>query len=230
MVHKVRRTSLRLVFIALFAAFVPVAGAQTPSDSKVSVTDRFLVLVPVREVADIQRDFDVAEQARLEATDAQQTATQQRSVAATRVDQIKSAITSNKDRRASAKVEKNASEVVALEREGKDLERQKRLLDQRQELRDAEINLAKMRVDLATLRKGEFDLERQLAVKRMEWTGSAADKDSKTAETLLSLERDTLNAQKKVAQKQGDVAQGSKSVVDRQLKTLEAQRKLNSGY
>ena len=229
MVHPARRTSLQLVFLSLLTIFAPLVSGRNPQDSNLSITDQFLVLVPVRDVAEIQRDFDAAEQFRLAAVEAQDTATQQRSDGAKRVEQIKSDIASNKERRAGARVEKNAAAAVALEREGENLERQRNLLNQRQELRDAEINLAKMRVELATLTKQQFDLERQLAMKRMEWSDSSGDRDSKMAQSILSLERDTLNAQKKVADKQGQVADGSKNVVNRQLKTLEAQRKLNEG-
>jgi hypothetical protein len=143
----------------------------------------------------------------------------------------KRAISANKDKLKIAKREKNESEKLVLTTEGKTLRRDLELLEQREAIRGAEIELARKRNELAALTKQALDLERQLVLKRTEPTEtSASSTDSvRLARVLIDLEKATLEAQKKVADKQREAADGARTVVDRQLKTLQAQQNIYSG-
>jgi len=105
------------------------------------------------------------------------------------------------------------------------------VVPQREALRGAEIELARKRNELAALTKQALDLERQLVLKRTEPTEtSASGTDSvRIARVLIDLEKATLEAQKKAADKQSEVADGARSVVGRQLKTLHARQNIYSG-
>ncbi len=208
----------------------PVAYGQATESSEYNL-DRFLVLVPWRHGEEIQLDFEAAEQARIAASEAEKTASEQKLAAQTRIAQKKKEISSNKDARKIAKKDKNDSQAVVLETEGKALEREKNLLEERESLRDAEIKLAKMRGDLAVLMKQAYDMERQLAAKRMDQAGVNISglESARAARVIYDLEKETLEAQKKVADKQSEVADSAKKVVASQLKILEAQRAIIGG-
>jgi hypothetical protein len=76
-----------------------------------------------------------------------------------------------------------------------------------------------------------LDFERQLAQKRVEQGGSVESKSdqARTARGLLDMEKATLDAQKKAADKQGEVADGLKKIIAHRLKTLEAQQNIYGG-
>jgi hypothetical protein len=207
------------------------ASEQAPPSVSSPAQDKFLMLVQPRDTAEIQRDIESAEQSRMAATEAEGTAKEQRSAAAARIEEKKQAISANKDRLKTAKNAKNESEILLLKTEGKALERDKNLYEEREALRDAEIDLAIKRKELASLMRQAFDLERQLAIKRVEQpeTGVSGPETARVARVLIDLEKATLEMQKKVADKQSEVADGAKKVVERQLKTLEAQQNIYAG-
>jgi hypothetical protein len=219
------------VFMAVFllASLLSIAAQNPPSATESA--DQFLTFVTAREVSEIQRDLESMEQVRTSAMDSERTAQEQRSSIAVNIEKNKQAIAANKDRLKTAKKEKNASQVTVLTSEGKALERDKDLLEKQQTLRDSEINLAKMRGELATLMKQSFDVERQLALKRTEQTETGTTKADlvRAARRLVDLEQATLLAQKKVVDKQGEVDDGVKKVLENKLKTLEAQRNIYGG-
>ena len=189
------------------------------------------MLVPQRNVEEIQRDIDSADQARTAATEAERTTQEQRSSAIAMIAEKKRAISANKDKLKIAKREKNESEKLVLTTEGKTLRRDLDLLEQREAIRGAEIELARKRNELATLTKQALDLERQLVLKRTELAETSArgtDSD-RIARVLIDLEKATLEAQKKAADKQSEVADGTRSVVGRRLKTLQARQNIYSG-
>lgn len=193
--------------------------------------ERFLMLVAPRDIMEIQSDIVSVERDRTTASEAEQTAQELRSTATAKINENKQSIAANKDRLKISKKEKNESETLLLTTERKVLNRDKKLFEQREALRDAEIDLAKKRGELAILMKQALDLERQLAIKRAEHPeASVSELDTvRSARLLIDLEKATLEAQKTVANKQGEVAAGAKKVVIRQIKTLEAQRNIYAG-
>jgi|WetSurMetagenome_2_1015567.scaffolds.fasta_scaffold820883_1 hypothetical protein len=73
-----------------------MAGQSTPN-TDLSTTDRFLMLVPERDTADIQRDIDSAEQDQAIASEAEKVALEQRSKAAAKIEEKKQSILTNKN-------------------------------------------------------------------------------------------------------------------------------------
>ena len=229
--HTYRHMALIFSTFLCAALAQEYAVAQMLPDVAVQTSDRFLRLVPMREVTEIQRDIEAAEQARLAAVDAERIAQEERTAAAKLIDEKKQAININKDRQKAAKRDKNNAEMLVLGTEGKALERDKDMLEEREALRDAEIDLSRKRIELATLAKQALELEQQLIAKRIQLpmiVVSGPD-SAREARLMIDLERATLQAQKKVAEKQGEVAAGAKKVIERQLKTLDAQQGIYSG-
>lgn len=208
------------------------AYPQMPPDSALSEsTDSFLTLVPPRQIEEIENEMENADQARVIAIEAQRMAEQQRAAAAGKLQEIKKAIGANKERQKAAKRENKQGDLVLLKTEAKGLEREKKLMEERESLRDAEIELARKRNELATLTKQALELERQLALKRagQMQTSVTGPESARAARVLIDLELGVLEAQKKVADKQGEVADGAKRVVERQLNTLRAQQNIYGG-
>ncbi len=231
---------LGIVAVALLAAGSSSVFAQMPpgivSDQSTPIVisptqDKFLMMVQPRDLTEIQRDIDMAEQLQISATEAERVAQAQRSAAKSRIDEKKQALSTNKSKLKAAKDAKNEAEILLLQSEEKALERDKKLQEERESLRDAEIDLAKKRMELAALMKQAFDLERQLAIRRGEQaeTSVSGPETARAARVVVDMEKATLEMQKKVADKQGEVAGRAKTVVDRQLKTLEAQQNVYSG-
>jgi hypothetical protein len=214
--------------LLIAAQMVPGTIPQTGYGTMTQAEERSLMLVPQRSVEEIQRDIDSADQARMAATEAERTAQEQRSSATAMIWEKKKAISANKDTLKIAKRAKNESEKLVLTTEGKALERDLELLEQREALRGDEIDLARKRNELATLTKQALDLERQLILKRTKKTETSASRaDSvRIARVLIDLEKATLEAQKNVADKQSEVANRARTVVDRQLKTLQAHQNI----
>ena len=166
--HTYRHMALIFSTFLCAALAQEYAVAQMLPDVAVQTSDRFLRLVPMREVTEIQRDIEAAEQARLAAVDAERIAQEERTAAAKLIDEKKQAININKDRQKAAKRDKNNAEMLVLGTEGKALERDKDMLEEREALRDAEIDLSRKRIELATLAKQALELEQQLIAKRIQ--------------------------------------------------------------
>ncbi len=206
-------------------------GAQDTAQPAPEPKEEFLTLVPQRDAAEIQRDIESADKDRTAAGEAERIAQDKRSAVASLLEAKKQAIADNKEKLKAAKKEKKETEISLLTAEGKALDRDKDLLDQQEALRDAEIGLAQARNELATVSKQALDLETQLATRRSEQTGTSVNKPdlARAARQLVDLEKTTLEAQKRVAEKQGAVADWSKKVAERRLKTLEAQQNIYGG-
>lgn len=216
----------------IFAQILPGIASDRSTPIVVSPTqDKFLMMVQPRDVTEIQRDIDTADQLQISAAEAERVAQAQRSAAKSRIDEKNQALSTNKSKLKSAKDAKNHAEILLLQSEGKALERDKKLQEERESLRDAEIDLARKRMELASLMKQAFDLERQLATRRGEQpeTSVRGPESARAARVVIDMEKATLEMQKKVADKQGEVADRAKRVVDRQLKTLAAQQNVYSG-
>lgn len=234
-----RSYCIRFLFFAIlllagsqsFAAQMPPSQVTAMPSIASSPKDKFLMLVPPRDITEIQRDIESAEQDRTAAAEAERTAQEQRAASVARIEEKKLAIAANKDKLKVAKREKKESEILLLETEKNALNRDKNLFEQREGLRDAEIDLARKRSELSILMKQAFDLERQLALKRADQTGDdiSGPDGAREARLLIDLEKASLEAQKNVADKQGEVAGSAKKVIVRQLKTLEAQQNIYAG-
>ena len=194
-------------------------------------SDSFMALVPPREIADIERELAGAEHDLAAASKAQQRAVALRTGAEARLEANKRQISAVEGRKKVAKQEKHEAEIAALEAEKRGLERQKNLLERRKSLREAEIDLAKRRSEVAVLRRQALDLERQLILKRTEQAGvsGTGPEASRGNQVVLDLEEATLEAQRKLAERQGDVVNRDKRVVEHRLKILKAQRSVMGG-
>jgi hypothetical protein len=133
-----------------------------------------------------------------------------------------------------AKKEKRDADLVTLEAEKKAAERVKDLLERQRDLREAELEVAKAEVELASAAVTSFSLESDLMKKRLELaagvgSGSAAIQLGALQQVVRELEGRTLNAQKEMADKQANVAQRQKTVVERRLQLFESQGKMSGG-
>jgi hypothetical protein len=230
------RKQFRSIMLLISIAFLLTAGrqlmaAQNPPDDAKKPAEQFLVLIPARDVVEIQHDVETADRDRTAAGEAERLAQDQKSMLLTLIEEKKQAIAANKEKLKASKKDKNETEIPLLTAEGKSLDRDKELLDQQLALREAEINLARTRNEFATTTKQALDFERQLMQKRADQGGAAANKSdqARAARSLLDMEKTTLEAQKKAADKQGEIADALKKVIDRRLKTLEAQQNIYGG-
>jgi len=130
--------------------------------------DSFLVAVPIRDTLEIQHDLAEAAQARTEAEQGRADAERLRSSAQARLARKDGEIDGIKAREKTAKDQKRAGEIAALEADRKAAEREKDLIKRRQSLREAEIELEKKRADLADIGRQALELELQLAIRRLD--------------------------------------------------------------
>lgn len=212
--------------VALLLAAAPAAAAQTTM-----AADSFLALVPPRDVSEIDADIAAAEADRASAAREEENALSLRSGSDARIQVKKREISAADGRKNLAKREKQDAQVAALEAEKKALEREKTLMERRKSLREAEIDLAKKRAELAALTRQSLDLEKELMLKRAEHggVGGGGPQAARANQILFDLEKATLEAQRKRADKAGEVTDREKRVVERRIQILEAQRSVISG-
>ena len=194
--------------------------------------DSFLVVVPIRDTADLQRELGAALQARMQADTDRIRAERLRLSAKARIDRKNAEIQTIKNREKAAKNEKRGADVVGLEADRKAAEREKDLLARRESLREADVELGKKRAELADARRQALELELQLAVRRLEQVraGHPGGPAGASAEQVLSdLEKRTLEAQQREVEKSREVADRQKQIIQRRLQILQAQRKLIAG-
>ena len=225
-----RRAALAAQIAALMfltAAAAPSMAGQTPPQAPIS-TDGFLVLVPLRPVADIETDIAAADAELGRAARAERHATDLRGSTRGSIEAKKQEIIAAKRRRDLAKTNRSEVEVATLDAQLKAMEREKDLLEQRELLGSAEIDLARRSGELSTLEKRALGFERELMVKRHERlaitaTGPAA---SSLDRVILALEQQTLSAQVTQADKKIEVASLARRVADRLLDILAAHRRI----
>jgi hypothetical protein len=207
------------------------AAAQAAATGQNEAVDRFLVLVPLRDQEAIQLDKDLAEKARAAALEVERAAVEQRGEARARISQKEVEIQTNKDRRNIAKREGRNADVIVLDAERAALEREKQMLERRETLRTVEIEWAKSQAEFQANSIQALDLERQLSIKRTERLGLDTTRlvEIREDRVIFDLEEATLQAQKKSAQTQRDVARRAQQVVEGRLGVLESQRKVVSG-
>jgi hypothetical protein len=218
----------RMACLILLAALTPTSLAgQTSSDSPVS-TDGFLVLVPLRDVADIDANTAAADADLGQAARTVQQAADLRAGTRAQIEEKKQDIVALKRRTDLAKGSNNEAEATGLDAERKALEREKELLEQRELLGNAEIDLARRSGELARMAKRALEFERQLMLKRNERLAitEQGPATSSLERVILDLEQQTLNAQVTQADKKIEVATLERRVADRLLKILAARRRV----
>jgi hypothetical protein len=222
--------------IGIIAAIMLMAALQQPvfAQSKAVNQDKneaFLTFIPSRNAAEIKRLVDLSDQEKKTAAENERTALDQRVAIAAKIEEKRQAIAANNEKQKDAKSQKKNADALLLSTEGKALEREKAMLERRASLRDAEIILARTKSELANLKGQALDMERQLALKRAEQTGSSLSgvEQAKDARRLLDTEKVALEALKNVAQKESDVANAYKKVIDKQISMLEAQQAIYGG-
>lgn len=213
--------------VLLLAAATPSMGGQTPAQAPIS-TDGFLVLVPLRDVADIEVDVAAADAELARAARAEALATSLRTSTRGSIEGKKQEIASAKRLRDQAKTDKNEVEVATLDAQQKAMEREKDLLEQRVLLGSDEIELARRSGEHATLVKRALGFEHELMVKRNERLAITArgPATSSLDRVILALEEQTLRAQVTQADKKIEVASLARRVADRLLDILAAYRRV----
>ena len=228
------KTYGRVALVVLLAhlALTGSAPAQARGGAVALGPDSFLVVVPIRDTADLQRELGAALQSKIQADSDRARAERLRTSAKARIDRKNSEINAIKNREKVAKDQKRRADVIALEADRKAAEREKDLLQRRESLRESDIELGKKRGELADARRQALELELQLAIRRLEQqrSGNTGGPAAAGAEQVLSdLEKRTLEAQQKEVDKTREVADRQKQIIQRRLQIWAAQRKLIAG-
>jgi hypothetical protein len=218
--------------LTLLMAGAGIGEARAQNTSLVLGADSFLVAVPIRDTTDIQREIGAAAQEKAQAATDRARAESLKQSAIARIARKNAEIKAIGDQEKTAKNEKRSADLVAIRVDKKAAEREKNLIERRQSLREADIELAKKQSELADARRQALELELQLAVRRIDYerAGTPRGPAGARAEQVLSdIEKRTLEAQQKEVEKSKEVADRQKTIIQRRLQILEAQRKLIAG-
>ena len=190
--------------------------------------DSFLVVVPIRDTLEIQRDLGSALQAKTQAELDKSRAESLRSSARVRITRKEGELNTIKQRLKAANTEKRTTDAAALEADRKAAEEDLRLLERREALRDAEIDLEKKREEWAEARRKALELELQLTVRRLaqDRAGNPDTTDVLTRKLLGDLEKRTLEAQQDEVDQSKGVADRQQVIIKRRLEILEAQQSI----
>ena len=190
--------------------------------------DSFLVVVPVRDTLEIQRDLGSALQAKTQAQLDKSRAESLRGSARVRITRKEGEINTIKQRIKAANNEKRTTDAAALEADRKAAEQDRDLLERREALRDAEIELQEKMEELADARRKALELELQLTVRRLaqERAGPEAAQDALAKKLVDDLEKQTLEAQQDEVSKSREVADRRGLIIRRRMEILEAQRSI----
>jgi hypothetical protein len=190
--------------------------------------DSFLVVVPVRDTLEIQRDLGSALQAKTQAQLDKSRAESLRGSARVRITRKEGEINTIKQRIKAANNEKRTTDAAALEADRKAAEQDRDLLERREALRDAEIELQEKMEQLADARRKALELELQLTVRRLaqERAGPEAVQDALAKKLVDDLEKQTLEAQQDEVSKSREVADRRGLIIRRRMEILEAQRSI----
>jgi hypothetical protein len=203
----------------------PPGAPQSATPPPPAVQDSF-VIVPSRDVQEIDDEMTRTDAKLAEAISAQSKATALRTAAKTAFDAKAVQITDLKKRRDEAK--KNKTSTATLDAELKALERERDVLSRAEALRAAELDLGREYAALASMTRTALGVERELAVKRGDrGTVTAGTTAASSVErVILDLEHQTVTAQVKQADKQIDVASREKNLAENRLKLLDARRRV----
>lgn len=193
----------------------------------VTTPDEFLDLVPLRATTEIAAEIAVAERDLAAAQNDEREAASLKQRMKDAIDAKDEAIKRSKQQRSEARRGGTEADVKSHEAERKALEREKDLLERRESLRDAEIDVARQRAALAALVRQALELEQQLALRKSERRDADSPRGpsaSSEERVMLDLERQTLQAQIRVAEKRADVVSREKRVAERLVKILDARR------
>ena len=190
--------------------------------------DSFMVVVPVRDTLEIQRDLGSALQAKTQAELDKLRAESLRSSARVRITRKEGDINTIKQRIKAANNEKRTTDAAALEADRKAAEQDRDLLERREALRDAEIELQEKMGKLADARRQALELELQLTLRRLaqERAGPEAAQDVLAKKLLDDLEKQTLEAQQDEVSSSKEVADRRGLIIKRRLEILQAQRSI----
>ncbi len=224
-IRRMFQLPLAIAGTLLVAAATAGLSGQSSTDTA-GTAQGFLILVPVRDLTDVEAAMAVAQE------DVERARRTEHQVANLRIDtradieRINQAIGAIKRRRGAAN--SASPEFQTLDSEGKALEREKDLLQERERLGSVEVDLARRSAELALLSKRALELERELLLKRTggETPGADGPVASSRNRVILDLEEQTLRAQVAHADKQIEVATLEKQIIDRLLKILSARRRV----
>ena len=132
---------LTLTLLLLPGAPVAMASPDAGQDRAVETfpIDGFLMLIPPREISDVDIDIRAAESNVARMQRAEQWANERRTAARGRIEEKAQAIDGMKARKRAARGRE--AEATSLDAQRKALEREKELLERRESLRDSEIDL-----------------------------------------------------------------------------------------
>lgn len=199
-----------------------------------SALDSSIVLIPLRSLDEIQADITEAKSRLSVATARVPVVEGAEKQAQLQIDPWSKQIDLAKAKVDEAKQSKNESAKVAAEAEKDALERQKKLAENNYDLRKAETDLAKATSEWIAAQIKAWELEAELAKKRVERDGLIKSGTSGIGlaavdQVIRDLEKKALEAQKADADKSGNRADKEKNVVSKRLAILETQSKIMTG-
>jgi len=234
-----RTTGWLLAALALAAGAAPRSGGAStylPTSSEVlpdEHVDGFLVLVEARSEEAIRRDILDAGVAAEAAAEALAEARDQDARTRARIDLKKADIARIKAQVKVAETEDAAAEKKDLETRKKAEERNLKLLERKRDLRQAELDWAEAARDAAAAERRAGEAELELAQRReahrllLETTGDEALKRLARAEDdLRAAEKHALERFRDRAAKIARTTERSKTLFEKRLKVLDAQREV----
>lgn len=228
--------SLRLLILStvLVAAVPALAYDQPPVYMPTADTDSMLVLIEIRDLADIEHDLEeaAAERAAAEVRETQAKMLQARSV--TKIKIKESEITSLKAELDQAKAQKDEVKKIEFENQKKFAEMEATLLKRRDDLRKSEMEFARAEAEFHAAEAAGYESELKLAHLRSQRTGldgvvaskGLYEEAQKLVKEIRDTEGKTLDAKVKAAEKQKSMSERAVQITKSRKKVYEATRKL----
>jgi chromosome segregation ATPase len=195
--------------------------------------DEFLVLVPLRNSADIQADIDRSRRDEERAQEEKRNAEQLERLARDQLEAQKKEIDAIKARLKVAKNDDRETDAIVLESDKKLAEGAEQLLVKRRDMRRKEITGWDKVAKLAASTRKAAELELELASARDALrdfgTRGSAEEARRLERRVSEIEKRTLEAQADRADLRAQVAKTEKDVVKSRLQLLKTRSKIESG-
>ncbi len=212
--------SMALVCAVLVLGFVHCVTAQTPASP-----DTLMTIIPVRPIADIEREIADAMSMGDRADLAKKGFDRERKLAETRIGLKEKEIESLELKQEMAEQQKKTAEATALESDIQRAEVMLKVLKSQLDVREAEVAVAEAQSALGAAIEEGLGQEQRLQEKRLAPPKAPAGSSDHTLyfNALDELMKSTLEQQVTIAEKRGKLADQEDELASLKLKLLDAQ-------
>lgn len=215
------------------ASTAPADQARQETPNFRLALDEFLVLVPLRNPADIRADIDRSRRDEERAQEEKRNAEHLERLARDQLEAQKKEIEAIEARLKVAKNDDRETEAIILESDKKLAEGAEQLLEKRREMRKKEITGWDKVAELAAAARQAAELELELASARdalRDFGPRGSTEEARRLERRVNeIEKQTLEAQSDRADLREQVAKKEKDVVKSRLELLKTRSKIQSG-